>query len=206
MSLMQWWQSTWSDLELPEPEPQLLHELLTRYAEPHRAYHTQQHLEECYKQFQQAHDLAGNPGAVQLALWFHDAIYDTRSSDNEDQSAAWAVRVLAGVGAPTTLQELVSDMIVATKHNAVPDSHDAALTVDIDLSILGASATRFDEYETQIRHEYAWVPEEAFQEARATILRAFLARPRIYSTAFFHDSLEVQARVNLQRSIARLKA
>ena len=205
MSLAQWWQSTWSDLELAEPGPHALHELLTRYAEPHRAYHTWQHLEECCKHFQQARALAGNPGAVQLALWFHDAIYDTRSSDNEDQSAAWAVRVMAGVGAPTALQESVRGMILATKHNAAPDSPDDALTVDIDLSILGASATRFDEYETQIRHEYAWVPEEAFCEARAKILREFLARPRIYSTAFFYDNLEVQARLNLQRSVARLK-
>jgi predicted metal-dependent HD superfamily phosphohydrolase len=206
MSLTQWWQSTWSDLELPQPEPHVLHELLTRYAEPHRAYHTEQHLEECSKHFQQARELAGNPGAVQLALWFHDAIYDTHSPHNEDQSAAWAVRVLAGVGAPTTLQDSVRDMILATKHNAAPDSHDAALTVDIDLSILGASATRFDEYETQVRTEYAWVPEEAFREARAKILREFLARPRIYSTDFFYDRLEVSARANLQRSVARLGA
>jgi predicted metal-dependent HD superfamily phosphohydrolase len=97
-------------------------------------------------------------------------------------------------------------MILATKHNAAPDSHDAALTVDIDLSILGASATRFDEYETQVRTEYAWVPEEAFREARAKILREFLARPRIYSTDFFYDRLEVSARANLQRSVARLGA
>ncbi len=206
MSLAQWWQSTWSDLELPQPEPHVLHELLTRYAEPHRVYHTAQHLAECSKHFQQARELARNPGAVQLALWFHDAIYDTHSPHNEDQSAAWAVRVLAGVGAPTTLQDSVRDMILATKHNAAPDSPDAALTVDIDLSILGASATRFDEYETQVRHEYAWVPEEAFREARAKILREFLARPRIYSTDFFYDRLEVPAKANLQRSVARLGA
>jgi len=206
MSLAQWWQSTWSDLQLPQPEPQVLDELFTRYAEPHRVYHTAQHLEECSKHFQQARRLAGDPGAVQIALWFHDAIYDTRSPDNEDQSAAWAVRVLAGVGAPITLQNLVRGMILATKHNAAPDSLDAALTVDIDLAILGASATRFDEYEAQVRQEYDWVPEEAFRRARAKILREFLARPRIYFTAFFYDRLEVPARANLLRSVAGLGA
>ncbi len=206
MSLAQWWQSTWSDLQLPQPEPHVLDELLSRYAEPHRAYHTAQHLEECSRHFQQARKLAGDPGAIQLALWFHDAIYDTRSPHNEDESAAWAVRVLAVVGAPITLQNSVRGMILATKHNAAPDSLDAALTVDIDLSILGASATRFDEYEAQVRHEYAWVPEEAFRGARAKILREFLARPRIYSTDFFFDRLEVPARANLQQSVARLGA
>ncbi len=204
MSLVQWWQSTWSDLRLPQPDPQLLDELLTRYAEPHRAYHTAQHLKECSKHFEQARSLAADPGAVEIALWFHDAIYDTRSSDNEDRSAAWAVRVLADVGAPAQLQNSVQAMILATKHSATPASFDAALTVDIDLSILAASATRFDEYEAQVRHEYAWVPEEAFRGARAKILHEFLARPRIYFTEFFSDRLEVPARENLQRSVARL--
>jgi predicted metal-dependent HD superfamily phosphohydrolase len=206
MALVQWWQSTWSDLRLPSPDPQVLDELLTRYSEPHRAYHTAQHLTECSRHFEQARSLAADPGAVQIALWFHDAIYDTRSPHNEDRSAAWAVRVLASVGAPAQLQTSVQGMILATKHNANPDSLDAALTVDIDLTILAASATRFDEYEAQVRREYAWVPEEVFRGARAKILREFLARPRIYFTDFFSDRLEAPARENLQRSVARLSA
>jgi predicted metal-dependent HD superfamily phosphohydrolase len=165
-----------------------------------------QHLEECCEQFGRARSLAVDPGAVQLALWFHDAIYDTRRPDNEQESAAWAVRVLTGVGAPTPLQDSVSGMILATKHHATPDSPDAALTVDIDLSILGAPQPRFDEYEAQVRHEYSWVPEAAFRGARAKILREFLARSRIYSTDFFYDRFEVPARANLQRSLVRLSA
>jgi predicted metal-dependent HD superfamily phosphohydrolase len=206
MSLAEWWERTWSDLRLPRPGSQVLDELLGRYAEPHRAYHTAQHLEECREQFWRVRSLAADPGAVQLALWFHDAIYDTRSPHNEEESAAWAVQVLAGVGAPTPLQDSVCGMILATKHNAAPYSPDAALTVDIDLSILGALEPRFDEYEAQVRHEYSWVPEEAFWGARTKILHEFLARSRIYSTGSFYDRLEVPARANLQRSVARLSA
>lgn len=206
MSLSAWWEQTWRELQLSRPGPHVLDELLARYAEPHRAYHTAQHLEECREHFDRARSLAADPGAVQLALWFHDAIYDTRSAHNEEESAAWAVRVLAGAGAATRLQDSVRGMILATRHNAAPDSPDDALTVDIDLSILGAPESRFDAYEAQVRDEYSWVPAEAFRGARARILREFLARPRIYSTALFHDRFEVAARANLERSIARLLA
>jgi predicted metal-dependent HD superfamily phosphohydrolase len=206
MTLHQWWQSTWSDLRLPQPGASVLDELLARYAEPHRAYHTAQHLEEISIYFTQSRVLAADPGAVQLALWFHDAIYDTHKPFNEDESANLAVEVLTDAGATTSLRNSIRSMILATKHDAAPDSPDAALTVDIDLSILGASATRFDEYEAQVRYEYGWVPEEAFREGRARILREFLARPRIYTTDFFCDRLEMTARGNLQRSLTRLSA
>lgn len=205
VALERWWQSTWSDLRLPEPEG-VLAQLLTRYAEPHRAYHTARHLEECVAQFEHARALARDPGAVQLALWFHDAIYDPSSAQNEDESAAWAVRVLAEAVGASAVRGSVREMILATKHLGTPSSPDAALTVDIDLSILGASAGRFDEYEVQIRREFAWVPEAGFRAARARILREFLARPRIYATDFFHNRLEASARANLSRSLARLRA
>jgi predicted metal-dependent HD superfamily phosphohydrolase len=204
MSLVQWWEATWSDLQLAQPDPQVLGGLLARYGEPHRAYHTAQHLEECCGHFQQARVLATDPGAVQLALWFHDAIYDTHSPNNEDQSAGWAASVLERADAPGGLQNAVRAMILATKHNAAPHTSDAALTVDIDLSILGAPTIRFDEYEVQVRQEYSWVPKEVFRGTRVKILGEFMARPRIYSTEFFFDRLEVPARANLRRSMARL--
>jgi len=204
MFLERWWHSTWSELRLPEPVADVLHELLRRYAEPHRAYHTAQHLEECRDAFEQARAGAEDAGAVQIALWFHDAIYDTHRSDNEDRSADWAVRVLAGAGAASGLQESVRSLIRATTHNTAPGSRDAALTADIDLSILGSVPARFDEYERQVRREYAWVPEFAFRRARARILRELLARPRIYFTDSLHDLLDAPARANLARSVARL--
>ena len=79
------------------------------------------------------------------------------------------------------------------------------LVVDIDLSILGASPDRFDEYELQIRAEYAWVDDEAFRSKRRSVLTAFLARPTIFGTAHFRRTLEPGARANLQRSLQRLE-
>ena len=105
MSLERWWRTTWADLGLPAPDASVRADVFARYAEPHRAYHTARHLEECAAQFEPVRSLAHDPGAVQLALWFHDAIYDTGSAHNEDESAEWAVRVLADAGAARTRQD-----------------------------------------------------------------------------------------------------
>jgi len=93
---------------------------------------------------------------------------------------------------------------MATRHNAVPEEHDDKIVVDIDLSILGAGEARFDEYENQIRQEYAWVDEVFFGQARAAVLRSFLNRRFIYSTEDFRSRLELRARHNLTTSMRRL--
>ena len=93
----------------------------------------------------------------------------------------------------------VHDLVMATRHTAVPSGQDDRLLVDIDLSILGAERARFDEYEQQIRREYAYVPGFLFRRKRREILTGFLDRPAIYSTPHFHDRLEARARDNLRR-------
>ena len=179
-------------------------ELVSRYAEPHRRYHTLQHLAECLALFERHRELAQRPGEVALALWFHDAVYELRGHDNEAGSAAWAARALAGAGADAAVAGRVDALVLATRHDAVPDSPDARLLVDIDLAILGAAPARFDAYERQIRDEYAFVPGPLFRAKRAEILRAFAARPALYATPALRGLLEAPARANLARAIAAL--
>jgi predicted metal-dependent HD superfamily phosphohydrolase len=93
---------------------------------------------------------------------------------------------------------------MVTRHRAQPEGTDAKILVDIDLSILGAPGERFDEYERQIREEYAWVPGLLFRRKRRQILEEFIARPRIFSTDFFAKRHEARARSNLQRSLEKL--
>jgi predicted metal-dependent HD superfamily phosphohydrolase len=93
---------------------------------------------------------------------------------------------------------------MATKHDAVPTNSDTRLLVDIDLSILAASADRFDEYERQVRQEYAWVPDFLFRRTRRSILEAFRSRAHIFNTDYFRDRFEAAARLNLDRSIGSL--
>lgn len=179
-------------------------ELLARYSEPHRKYHTVQHLAECLAHFEAVRDLAERPAEIEIALWFHDGIYDTQRHDNERQSADWARAVLEGHGAEPAAVLRVDELVMATCHSALPVSPDAQLLVDVDLSILGALPPRFAEYEAQIREEYAFVPEALFRQKRGEILRAFLGRPAIYSTAYFQAALEARARDNLRLAISTL--
>jgi len=203
VALEEAWQRTWTALGATAPDA-LLPALLARYAEPHRAYHTRQHLSECFATLAPAAHLAEHLGEVQLALWFHDAVYDTRAHDNEAQSARWAQESIRGAGVDPAAVARVHSLVMATSHDGDPDDADARLLVDVDLSILGADEARFAEYDQQIRFEYAWVPEAAYREGRARVLGRFIERASIYRTTWFADRLEARARANLARALGRL--
>ena len=100
--------------------------------------------------------------------------------------------------------ETVRRLILATKDSVPPTEPDEQILVDMDLAILGRPEPEFDEYERQIRSEYAWVPDELFAKGRTSILKSFLARPCIYTTDAFRTKYENSARENLARSIAAL--
>ena len=196
------WSSAWHALGVASPGDALCDELQRRYAEPQRHYHTMQHLGECLTWFEREKALAEHPGEVALALWFHDAIYDVHAHDNEARSADWAREALLEAGADGDAAGRVHALVMATRHDAVPEGRDAELLIDIDLSILGAERPRFDEYERQVQAEYAFVPDEVRLPRRRAILQRFLDRKAIYATARMHALLEAQARANLKRSIS----
>jgi predicted metal-dependent HD superfamily phosphohydrolase len=198
------WRATWTGLGAETPDEHLFGQVMARYSEAHRYYHTTQHLEECFARLDEARSFADHFHEVELAVWFHDAVYEVRRQDNEDRSASWAVSAATKTGLPSTVIERVRELILATKHNAAPTTQDAALLVDVDLAILGAPVERFDEYERQVRDEYAWVPGFLFRSKRREILESFLSRPYVYTTDHFRASLESTARGNLARSIRQL--
>lgn len=190
------WHRAWAALGLRAPGG-LMQRLLDAWAEPQRHYHSRQNLHECLALLEPALDLAQHPGEVELALWFHDAVYDLQGKGNEARSADWAIEVLAQAGASQEVQQRVRALIMATCHDAEPEGDDARLLVDIDLAILGADPARFAEYDTQVREEYRWVPESVYRSKRREVLAGFLARPAIYGTGRFRDHLEGRARENL---------
>ncbi len=197
------WTRAWRALAANPPSPALYAQLIAHYAEPQRQYHTLQHLAECLTQLAPALGLCAHPGEVEIALWFHDAIYALERNDNELQSALWAAQVLASAGLSAEVCERVKNLVLVTAHSALPATADERLLVDVDLAILGAEPARFDEYERQIRQEYSHVPFPLFCEKRRAILAQFLARPQLYSTEFFRSTLKARARDNIARSLSR---
>ena len=193
----------WLRLGASAPDDSLFTRLVECYSEPHRSYHTMQHLNECFAHLENVRSFAERADEIELALWFHDAIYDTRRQDNEERSAAWARDSVRGAGLSDDEASHVFELVMATRHNAVPVRRDAAVLVDIDLSILGSDTARFDEYERQVREEYSWVPDAMYRAGRRKILQSFANRESIYSTEYFRVGYEARARSNIGRSLRK---
>ena len=198
------WQELWTRLGGAPPDAAMFERVIACYSEPHRKYHTVRHLDECLAKLQELRTEANHPEEVELALWFHDAVYDTKRQDNEAKSAEWARATATAANLPGAVGERIYNLILATRHDAEPSEFDEKVLVDVDLSILGEAPERFDEYESQIREEYSWVPTIEFRSKRREILKRLLARASIFSTRKFAEAYEARARANLERSIKRL--
>ncbi len=179
--------------------------LHAEYTGQGRHYHSDTHVAECLRHLERLRHLALQPEEIEVAIWFHDAIYDTRKNDNEEQSAAWAVRYLDDAGVNPDVVSRVENMILCTKTH-VADTEDAELMLDIDLGILGTTQEIFESYDEAIRREYHWVPEADYRKGRTAVLASFLERDTIYKTEVFLDEYEKQARENLQRKISTLSS
>lgn len=178
-------------------------ELVSRYRESHRHYHTLVHVDACLVWLDWFSGSARHPGEVELALWFHDAVYDPRARDNERLSADLVHELLAAVGVPGPALDRIAAHVLATEHH-VASGGDASLLADLDLTILGAPVRDFDRFEGEIRREYAHVGESEYVFGRRGVLEGFLSKPEIYSVPKIREELETRARTNLTRRIAEL--
>lgn len=193
---------------IPRIPAAVLTELKTRHAEPHRAYHDWSHITALLALSAEIRERLNDVGAIELAILFHDAIYDPHAADNEERSAQLLESRMAGIAEPGSLGRAVT-LVRATARHHLPEADDAtrsdaAFFLDMDLSILAAPYERFERYDAAIRREYAHVPEADFRAARAHILAAFLGRPRLYLSDWGYDRFETAARDNLRRLLQRL--
>lgn len=200
------WHKFWTRLGVePDKQEEVWQKLHLLYTEKHRKYHNFDHIFFCLGMLDKTRHFATNPSAVEVALWFHDAIYDPHRPDNEDASAKLANASLRLMEFPDIFGQQVSHLIRATTHQDYLTEDDARLVVDIDLSSLGGPWEEFKRHGEAIRHEYSFVPEKQFAEGRTKILERLLSRPQgIYYLPYFKEQYENQARINLQRAIAEL--
>ncbi|MGC5015311.1 metal-dependent phosphohydrolase [Streptosporangium sp. DT93] len=176
-------------------------ELIARYDEPHRRYHTSAHLEAVLAGVDALADHAEHPDLVRMAAWFHDAVYDPRRGDNEELSARLAERALPEAGlAPEAVATVARLVRLTLTHAPAPGDADGAVLCDADLAILGAPEEVYAAYAAAVREEYAFVPDEAFRTGRAAILRSLLGLPAIFHVA----GPEEAARANIEAELGRL--
>jgi pantetheine-phosphate adenylyltransferase len=206
------WQSLWERVGAKGNQKAVFENLIKRYTEPGRVYHALSHLKTCLNEFMLASHLAEDPEALEMAIWFHDAVQKSNKKnssgtkfDDEGESAELAVKVLTqDMGLGREFADRVASIILATKHNAVPQSQDAKLMADIDLAIFGRSSRIFKIYERDVRSEFDWVSDALFTNGRKGILEQFLNKKRIYQTDFFHERYGRKAKLNLRNSVSKL--
>lgn len=176
-------------------------ELRVLYESPDRFYHTLQHINDVYDNYKY---VGGNsPNIVEaLAIFYHDAVYNTKASDNEERSAEYAVEVAQSLGCGRFGVRHVKSLIYATKDHKPLQStiwrETSEIFLDSDLSILGVSKSKYEAYSKNIRKEYEWVEEKVYKEKRSEILESFLRKPHIFYTSSFRAKYEEAAKTNIK--------
>jgi predicted metal-dependent HD superfamily phosphohydrolase len=185
--------------------PEIFNNLISRHSEPQRHYHGLSHLSALLALLaKHAPHLAGG-SAPRLALWWHDAIYNSTAKDNEDQSAILARDHLGRLGASAALIEDVVQIILITKnHWAGGSTGDGDYFLDADIAILGAPPAVYSAYTAGVRQEYSWAPDDAFRAGRSAFLSKALTWPRLFRTEVFETTYATQARTNMQFELAGL--
>jgi predicted metal-dependent HD superfamily phosphohydrolase len=184
-----------------DPNP-VYEDLVRLYSESGRRYHSWGHLTHCLQEFDRGIAAQmGSPDAVELALWFHDAIYAPGAADNEQRSSD-LFRQWGRIGFSPAFVEKVCGLILITMHRQSPDEGDESYVMDIDLSSFGMNWPDFLRDTRDIRKEQAHVPDAVYYPTHARFLKLLLNRPCIFHTDFFHDSYEKSARRNIERLLS----
>ena len=172
-------------------------DVVARYAEAHRAYHTIHHIEHVVDKVDELGH--GQDAPVVLAAILHDVIYDPAADDNEERSADYARQVLADHEAV----ERIATLIEATKTHDGPE-HDEGLDALLDADLSSFADDNEGRNGDLVREEYAFVPEAAFQAGRRRILEGFLRRDPLYRTELMRTRYEAKAKANIQRALDRI--
>jgi predicted metal-dependent HD superfamily phosphohydrolase len=188
----------------PDPAP-YADNLLARWQEPQRRYHTLAHLTAVLDHIDVLEKYAAAPDVVRLAAWFHDAVYLPDRSENEERSARLAERALPEAGVPADRTAEVARLIRLTVgHDPADDDRDGQVLCDADLAILASPPSLYAAYTAAVREEYHFVHSDAFRAGRAAILRQLLDLPRLFRTPHGQAEWEATARYNLRSELEML--
>ncbi|MEU3030282.1 hypothetical protein ACPCBC_24140 [Streptomyces incarnatus] len=179
--------------------------LLGRWQEPQRRYHTPAHLTAVLDHVDLLETHAADPDVVRLAAWFHDAVYLPERSENEERSARLAERALSEAGVERARVAEVARLVRLTvTHDPAEDDRDGQVLCDADLAILAAPPSAYAAYTAEVREEYHFVPDDAFRRGRSDVLRQLLALPRLFHTPYGREHWEATARYNLAAELEML--
>lgn len=175
------------------------HHLEIAYTGSNRHYHNLTHLETMLNGLDNYPGSVNDKNALELAIFYHDIVYNPLRQDNEHQSGLVAQTLLLEKGVATLKSQKIYDYILATKSHQTENSkdEDLDLLLDLDLAILGTNPEKYQEYTRQIRKEYWMYPGPIYRAGRRKAMAHFLEQPRIFKTEHYYERLEEQARQNI---------
>ncbi|HEY7224442.1 MAG TPA: metal-dependent phosphohydrolase [Micromonosporaceae bacterium] len=181
-------------------------DLLGRWGEPHRHYHTVDHLAFVLAVVDEHHGHADDADAVRLAAWYHDAVYDPHRVDNEEASALLAETALPALGVTQARVAEVARLVRLTAgHDPAAGDRNGELLTDADLAVLASPAETYAAYTAAVRREYAHVSDPYFATGRASVLHTLLNLPHLFHVPVLRERWENTARANLSRELQSLR-
>ncbi|WP_247666519.1 hypothetical protein [Aquimarina sp. MMG015] len=175
--------------------------VIKNHSKKSRYYHNLSHLENLYQNLLSVQEEIVDWDIVLFSLFYHDCIYNVLKQDNEERSAQKAEEVLSSLFISSERVELCKEIILATKGHQISKNNDVNYFTDADLSILGSSWADYEMYFKQVRKEYKYYPDFMYNKGRIKVLEHFIEMPKIYKTGHFYNTLEKQAKQNLQKEI-----
>lgn len=148
-----------------------------------------------------------DPNLVDLAIWFHDAVYDSSKKDNEQQSAILFEDLMQQFLTIQDLEQVKSLILSTSKHIPLkPEDSDHQYFLDFDLAILSSDKLTYSAYSDAIREEYnSLFTFLVYNGGRKKVLKSFLDRESLYFSTYFKENFESEARKNLEWEILGLK-
>ncbi|WP_426299986.1 DUF4031 domain-containing protein [Arthrobacter sp. R-11] len=177
-------------------------ELLERWGEDHRKYHSRTHLLAVLEALDTLTEPALPARTVALAAWFHDAVYEGLAGQDEEESAVLAEKRLTEAGLPAEdIAEVARLVRLTATHDPEPGDHAGALLCDADLSVLGSEAAAYARYLADVREDYAHVSDADFAAGRAAVVRRLLALDPLFHSSRAKTLWLDAARRNLQAEL-----
>nr|WP_321222913.1 hypothetical protein [uncultured Psychroserpens sp.] len=183
---------------------ELWSEIEKNYSSKKRHYHTLQHLDNLLIQLTNVKSEIQDWETILFTLFYHDIIYNSIKSDNEEKSVELAERRMKQISVSNETIELCKKQILATKSHIKSTNGDTNYFIDADLSVLGQNWETYSIYYKNVRKEYSIYPSLVYNPGRKKVLNHFLSMERIFKTNFFYNKFETQAKKNLKQEIESL--
>ncbi len=184
-----------------EQKEALWNEIEQNYSNRNRHYHSLEHLDKMLFYLTKIKAKIQNWETILFALYYHDIIYNSRKSNNEEESAKLAKKRMLEISIPNDIIQQSTAQIIATKKHSISENSDTNYLLDVDLSILGQNWKTYLTYTKNVRKEYAIYPDFLYKPGRKKVLHHFLNMERIFKTDYFYDLFEKQAKENLKREL-----